>query len=64
MAGMFGWTAEVQQKRKWALQKAVALQFNDYYGTDVDDINAWQVMCAMLGVKRIPDDLKSCRAVC
>ncbi|KAI0773919.1 hypothetical protein C8Q74DRAFT_794932 [Fomes fomentarius] len=45
------------------LEDAMAQQFNDMYGTDVDDIRAWQRVCVAIGINPVPNELKECRAV-
>lgn len=45
------------------LEDAMVQQFNDMYGTDEDDIRAWQRVCVAIGIKPVPSELKECRAV-
>lgn len=63
MSQQLRWNGKKRREKRRKLENALALQFNAYYGTDVDDINAWKAMCVVLGVKPIPEDLKSCRKV-
>lgn len=63
MANRLHWNKDERQTRREELRDALALQFNVYYGSRVDDVDAWKGMCAVLGIEDIPEDLKSCRAV-
>ncbi|KAF8148236.1 hypothetical protein B0H34DRAFT_267321 [Crassisporium funariophilum] len=42
---------------------ALTRQFNMNYGTDANDLAAWQTLCASLRIEPIPDKLKDCRLV-
>ncbi|KAM6502997.1 hypothetical protein JOM56_002974 [Amanita muscaria] len=44
-----------------AFAAALGQQFSTFYGSDVNDINAWQALCTALGVEPIPDSLGKCR---
>jgi hypothetical protein len=45
------------------LGDAMTLRFNTIYGTDVDDIGAWQHLCRVLDISPAPDSLEECRNV-
>jgi len=59
------WDKNDPQKEiaKQGFQDALTLQFNNSYGTDVDDLTKWQALCAKLGVDPIPESLYACREV-
>lgn len=42
---------------------ALVQQFNYNYGTDADDLGAWQRLCGVLGITPVPDTLKEAREV-
>jgi len=42
---------------------ALTKQFNTKYGTDVDDLAAWQSLCVRLGIDPVPSKIKQCREV-
>ena len=53
----------VAQKAWSDFKTALVLQFNKIYGTNVNDIQAWQLLCRIVGIE-VPDTLKGCREVC
>ena len=57
----------LDDKRRKAARRdfgdALTQQFNDTYGTDVDDLNSWQMMCAVLNMDPIPQTLQACQDV-
>lgn len=42
---------------------AITKTFNAKYGTDVENLAAWQSLCFRLGVDPIPSKIKQCREV-
>jgi len=42
---------------------ALVQQFNAIYGTDGNDLAAWQNLCCVIGIKPVPDDIKECKKV-
>lgn len=44
-------------------QDALTRQFNANYGTDAEDLNAWQNLCIRLNIDPVPSSLKRCRQV-
>lgn len=46
------------------LQLALVLQFNAFYGTNVEDVQSWRNLCQVLKVDPIPNDIVACRKVC
>jgi len=65
LCDLCGWDKEDQQKQvaKQGFQDALIMQFNDSYGTDVDDLTKWQALCAKLGMDPVPENLNACREV-
>ncbi|KAG9238508.1 hypothetical protein BJ875DRAFT_502020 [Amylocarpus encephaloides] len=50
---------EWDTKRKF--KSAVVQQFNNLYGSGVEDLHSWQNLCHVLNIKSVPDRLKECR---
>lgn len=46
-----------------AFKDALVKQFNVNFGTNANDLTAWQGLCASLGVDPIPDELAACRRI-
>ncbi|KZP03919.1 hypothetical protein FIBSPDRAFT_844491 [Athelia psychrophila] len=65
MCQHFNWDKEDEDREEAhkAFKDALTQQFNDYYGTDVDNIASWQKLCRRLGVEPIPEGLQACRAI-
>jgi len=40
---------------------ALAEDFNAMYGTNIDDIENWRVLCHVLKIDPVPEDIKACR---
>ncbi|KIJ63547.1 hypothetical protein HYDPIDRAFT_168372 [Hydnomerulius pinastri MD-312] len=63
MCDEFGWDrddsvrVEVHQKFKDAL----VLQFNCFYGSDENNLEAWKDLCQIVNIYPVPDDLEECR---
>ena len=47
------------RKARKELRDAMVSQFNHSYGTDVNDINSWQLLCEVVGIEPIPQELKA-----
>ncbi|KAG9096612.1 hypothetical protein FRC06_008489 [Ceratobasidium sp. 370] len=43
------------------IRDALTRQFNDIYGTDERNLDAWKKLCVVLQLKDIPDELNACR---
>ncbi|KAF8798626.1 hypothetical protein BYT27DRAFT_7183660 [Phlegmacium glaucopus] len=70
-------TSEFNRMRNWlrrdgdpfaeeayeAFRDAITKQFNSIYGTDVNNLESWQLLCDKLQVSPIPDNLKECREI-
>lgn len=65
MCDEYEWKNSDKQKRdaRKGIKDALTLQFNAIYGTDVDDLSAWQNLCRVLQFPNVPDDLSLCRQV-
>ncbi|KAK0192348.1 hypothetical protein F5146DRAFT_927646 [Armillaria mellea] len=63
MSSQFGWGKRVKRDSLDALHDAIAQQFNDIYGANVNDLQAWQRLCGLVGGGNIPDNIEACRAV-
>ncbi|KAK0211444.1 hypothetical protein IW262DRAFT_366222 [Armillaria fumosa] len=63
MSSQFGWGETVERESLDDLRDAIAQQFNDIYGADVNDLQAWQRLCGLVGDGNIPDNIAACRAV-
>lgn len=50
----------VRQQYKTALIQ----QFNLNYGTDVDALESWHLLCTYIGISPLPDTLEACKKVC
>ncbi|KAF8951643.1 hypothetical protein BDZ97DRAFT_1931980 [Flammula alnicola] len=57
----FRWKKDKKEDAYDKFRIALTKQFNTDYGTDSDDINACQGLCARLCVGPIPQTLKECR---
>ena len=58
------WSDEARDQYREDFQTAMVHQFNQVYGTDENDIGAWQALCARLGVEEVPETLAECRKAC
>ena len=65
MCAEYGWKDGDKRKKdaRKGIQDALTLQFNDIYGTDVNDLGAWQNLCRVLQFPTVPDGLDLCRQV-
>lgn len=62
MSDQFYWDQGKKEEIRELFRDAIAQQFNSIYGTDIDDINAWQNLCQVIGIAA-PDEMKACRDV-
>jgi hypothetical protein len=60
------WTKKSEERRaaRDELNGAIAAQFNQIYGEDVDRLAAWQDLCRDLKMDPPPATIKECRKVC
>lgn len=65
MCRQFDWDSEDEEREAayQAFRTALTQQFNDFYGTEVNDVVAWQNLCRRIEVDPIPEDLQECRNV-
>lgn len=65
MCDFFEWDRDDERKNaaRQGVQDAIALTFNELYGTDLDDLNSWQALCRAVYIDSIPDDVQKCRKV-
>ncbi|KAF8848879.1 hypothetical protein BDZ45DRAFT_605233 [Acephala macrosclerotiorum] len=63
MCDEFGWYIEDYEMRnaKRNFKSAMVQQFNDLYGTDMNDLDSWHKLCRILNIEPIPEGLKECR---
>lgn len=66
MCDSFGWMRQDSEREnaRQGLKDAMVQQFNDLYGTDVNNISSWYKLCQVLQVSPIPEGLEACREVC
>lgn len=65
MCDFFGWEKD-DEERKTAhedFKVAMVHDFNNLYGTDVNDIESWQKLCLALNITPLPQDIAGCRKV-
>ncbi|KAI0089526.1 hypothetical protein BDY19DRAFT_108811 [Irpex rosettiformis] len=55
------WTKDEYKEEKKALQTALVLQFNDIYGENETDIEAWQELCIAMDIDPMPETVKECK---
>ncbi|KAG9080352.1 hypothetical protein FRC06_006754 [Ceratobasidium sp. 370] len=65
MCEFFDWTrgASVMERARTKIRDELTRQFNTIYGTDENDLLAWQNLCRVLELPEIPDELFRCRQV-
>ncbi|KIL67993.1 hypothetical protein M378DRAFT_159246 [Amanita muscaria Koide BX008] len=53
-----------QRDEAWErFSKAMGQQFSTFYGSDINDLRAWQALCIALRVKLVPDTVKECKKI-
>jgi hypothetical protein len=55
--------AKKRQAARGAFNDALSQAFNHTYGTEVDNLESWQILCGVLQMDEIPDNLKECQEV-
>lgn len=65
MCDFFDWEREDSEREEAhdAFKKALVLQFNELYGTDVDDIESWRGLCRVLDILPLPENLGKAKKV-
>ncbi|KAG1867058.1 hypothetical protein C8R48DRAFT_833139 [Suillus tomentosus] len=63
MCGQFCWDRDDKEREKAHndFKNALVRQFNEIYGTDVNDLTSWHNLCQIVRISPIPDTLKLCR---
>ena len=57
------WSPEERQEIKNDLRDAMVERFNEIYGTDENDLEAWKKLCRQVHVDPIPNTLADCQKV-
>ncbi|KEP50472.1 hypothetical protein V565_079550 [Rhizoctonia solani 123E] len=55
------WSKEDLDQARIDFKNALTKDFNDFYGTDENDLASWQKLCTVLNLGNIPNELESCR---
>ncbi|CAE7209722.1 unnamed protein product [Rhizoctonia solani] len=55
------WSREDLDQARLGFKDALTKDFNDFYGTDENDLASWQKLCTVLNLGNIPNDLDACR---
>ncbi|KAI0033374.1 hypothetical protein K488DRAFT_47884, partial [Vararia minispora EC-137] len=67
MCDQFGWDSKDpppdREDAHDEFRIALVQQFNESFGTDVDSLVSWQVLCEALGLKNIPATIRECRNI-
>lgn len=59
----YHWDRPKRKNVKAEFYDALTLDFNYFYGVDVNDLVAWQHLCQVVQIHPIPDDLEGCQEV-
>jgi hypothetical protein len=57
------WSPEERRDVKDDLRDALVERFNEIYGTDENDLEAWRKLCRSVHVDPVPDTLDECKKV-
>ncbi|KDR67190.1 hypothetical protein GALMADRAFT_258585 [Galerina marginata CBS 339.88] len=65
MCDLFDWERDTPDRQDaFALFRiALTQQFNAIYGSDANNLAAWQLLCLRLGVDPMPSNIKECRRI-
>lgn len=63
LCGFFKWSSSQRTVAREAFRHATALQFNEFFGTDVNDIQTWRNLCQILDIVPVPEELPACKKV-
>ncbi|KAI9067584.1 hypothetical protein FKP32DRAFT_1620026 [Trametes sanguinea] len=55
------WEQKQREIAREELRNAMVQQFNLMYGTNVDDLASWQLLCTALGMNPVPNTIKGCQ---
>ncbi len=60
-----GWERDDDEREvaREGFHNALTMQFNDNYGTDVNDLATWRALCSRLRMNPAPESLHACREV-
>lgn len=58
-----GWKTKEREAAMDDLRDAMVKQFNAMYGTRVDALESWRLLCSALGMNPAPKDIKNCHRV-
>lgn len=58
------WDRYEKEDARNQYKKALIHEFNLSYGTDVDALESWQLLCTYIGIDPLPDTLEGCKRVC
>ena len=57
------WDRYEKDEAREDYKTALIHQFNMNYGTDVNALESWQLLCTYIGIDPLPDTLERCRTV-
>ncbi|KAI0069692.1 hypothetical protein K474DRAFT_1714010 [Panus rudis PR-1116 ss-1] len=63
LCDQFKWGKNRREQERKKLNEALVLQFNEFFGTNVDKYESWKYLCQILGVTEIPPSISKCRAI-
>lgn len=65
MSDFYGWSGNHPRKNeaREQLKDAMVHLFNNFYGTDVNDINSWHTLCDAIDIDPVPEGLQACQEV-
>ena len=63
MCDAVGLNSVKRKEARNAFNDAISQAFNVIYGTEVDNLESWQVLCRVVQMPEIPDNLKECQEV-
>jgi hypothetical protein len=65
MCDQYGWPDDspIKTEARADFKDALVQEFNRIYGKDENDVASWQVLCRVLNVVPLPEDLEACRRV-
>ncbi|KIJ63548.1 hypothetical protein HYDPIDRAFT_168373 [Hydnomerulius pinastri MD-312] len=60
-----GWKGNIpeRQEARTEFKDALVQQFNYIYGTNGNDLTAWQNLCSVIGIEPVPQDIVACQQV-
>lgn len=64
MARQLKWKRATRRKALDDIQGAMAQQFDETYGMNADNLHDAQLLCKVVGRRKIPNNIDACKAVC